>query len=79
MSWNAKIDLDPVALIQAGGNLSDEALSGSMLHISLYIDPADKEVNKTFLETRKAYEQTNILDFVAALKKAAAFAAAYWG
>ena len=83
LSWNAKIDLDPVALIQAGGNLSDEALSGSMIHISLYIDPADNEVNKTFIETRNACEQTNILDLVYdpanTKKKAAAKAAAYWG
>ena len=83
LSWNAQIDLDPVALIKTGGNLSDEALLGSMIHISLYIDPADNEVNKTFIETRNACEQTNILDLVydpANTKKmAAAKAAAYWG
>ena len=64
LSWAVKANIDPLAIVEANGNLSDESLKGNMLHLSLYIDPADAEVNKDFLATRKAYEQTNILDVV---------------
>lgn len=64
LSWDVKMNLDLIAIIESGGNLSDEALKDNFLHLSLYIDPADQEINTDFLASRNAYEQTNILDVV---------------